>query len=32
MILVGLSPYSLGLRLNAALGAQDRHSAVEHAQ
>ena len=32
MILVGLSPYSLGLRLNAALGAQDRHSAVEHTQ
>ena len=32
MVLVGLSPYSLGLRLNAALGAQDRHSAVEHAQ
>ena len=32
MILVGLSPYSLGLRLYTALGAQDRHSAVEHAK
>ena len=32
MILVGLSPYSLGLRLDAALGTQDRHSAVEHTQ
>ena len=32
MIFVGLSPYSLGLRLDAALGTQDRHSAVEHTQ
>ena len=32
MILVGLSPYSLGLRLDAALGAQDCHSTVEHTQ
>ena len=32
MILVGLSPYSLGLRLYTALGAQDGHAAVQHTQ
>ena len=32
MIFVGLSPYSLGLRLHAALCTKDGHRAVEHAQ
>ena len=32
MIMVSLSPYSLGLRLNAALGTQDSDAAVENAQ
>ena len=32
MVVVGLTPNRLGLRLNAALGAHDGHRAVEHAQ
>ena len=32
MIFISLSPYSFGLRLHAALGAQNCHGAVEHAQ
>ena len=32
MVLVGLSPYSLGLRLDAALCTKDGHGAVKHAE
>ena len=30
--MVSLSPNSLGLRLNTALGAQNRHASVQHSQ
>ena len=30
--MVSLSPNSLGLRLNAALGAQNRHASVQNSQ
>ena len=32
MIVVSLTPHRLGLRLHAALGAQDRHASVQHSQ
>ena len=32
VIVVSLSPNSLGLRLNTALGAQDSHASVQHSQ
>ena len=32
LVLVGLTPHSLGLRLNAALGAQNGNGAVQHTQ
>ena len=32
VVVVGLAPDRLGLRLNAALGTQNGHGAVEHAQ
>ena len=32
VVMVGLSPYCLGLRLNAALCTEDRHTAVEYSQ
>ena len=31
-VLVGLTPYGLGLRLNAFLAVEDGHGAIEHAQ